>query len=147
MDSWNSENSNITRYVLVQISVVACEPNAFSFDASTYTFSCNDYFFLHFCIHFKHLNLAGAVWEPPTVKRALLNQRSPWHLQCPLVIMPPTGKSIKMWLPKRWHPQCSVLSYCTRKTANASTGQSAAGGTSPVIHQARLASLLICIFC
>jgi hypothetical protein len=40
--------------------------------------------------------ITNKVWEPPTVKQALLNQRSPWQLQCPLVHTPPSDKSIRM---------------------------------------------------
>jgi hypothetical protein len=35
-------------------------------------------------------------WEPPTTKWVLPNQRSPWKLQCPLVLTSPSDKSIKM---------------------------------------------------
>jgi hypothetical protein len=33
----------------------------------------------------------GVMWEPPTVKRALPNQHSPWQLQHSLVYVPPIG--------------------------------------------------------
>jgi hypothetical protein len=56
-----------------------------------YNVSCYLFMIIHSLLSFEKL-----VWEPPTVKRALPNRRSPWQLQCPLVDAPPSDKSIKM---------------------------------------------------
>lgn len=42
------------------------------------------------------LPFGGVMWKPPIVKQVLLNQRSPLHLQCPLVSELPSGRCIKI---------------------------------------------------
>jgi hypothetical protein len=48
------------------------------------------------CSILQHVTIKYSyVWEPPTVKQVLPNQRSPQQLQCPLVCVLPSNKSIK----------------------------------------------------
>jgi hypothetical protein len=66
----------------------------------------------------------GVMWKPPTVKQALPNQCSPWQLQCPLVRMLPSDKSIKM---RRSDTLASVTAtltsreHCNSEYASSST--------------------------
>jgi hypothetical protein len=82
-----------------------------------------------------HLN-GGVLWEPPTVKRTLPNQRSPWHHQRKLVCTLPSDKSIKM---RASDTLVSVTSVTTmlapREHCNSEPTNSSAAADSASAHQ------------
>jgi hypothetical protein len=104
---------------------------------------------------FNHVNV---MWDPPRVKQALPNMRSPWQLQRPLVSTPPSDKSIKKWTSDTLATVTATLTsrkHCNSEPTSSSrlrlrspalirrasltvpsTGQPAATRASPSIQQA-----------
>jgi hypothetical protein len=97
--------------------------------------------FPHTLQHLSNHPCGELTWKPHTVKRALQNKRSPWHLQRPFVSAPPSGKCILVRTPdtlasvtsftttpasRRQHKrECSSSRHCQR-----SSGQPAVTGAS-----------------
>jgi hypothetical protein len=104
---------------------------------------------IHFSACFNiwaNISMGGVMWQPPTIKQALHNQRSPWQLQHPFFCEPPSDKSIKMRAPNTLASVIATLTsreYCNCKSSSSkqaadsasicqySTGQLAAAGASP----------------